>query len=62
MAGKILRLADHEESRETEFEIDYLLSLTVEQRVQLVLERSRLLLEMLASNGHPVVPGIIKRT
>jgi uncharacterized iron-regulated protein len=59
--ARILKLEGHDEQKEIEFELDFLLSLTIEQRVQLVLERSRLLLEMLARDGHPIVPGVSKR-
>lgn len=61
MVTRILKLEDHDEDREIRFELDYLASLTEEDRVRLALERSRMLLEMLARDGHPVVPSITKR-
>jgi hypothetical protein len=57
----ILKAEGHDESREIEFELDFLAGLTVEERINLVLERSRLLFDMLADNGHPITPGISKR-
>lgn len=62
MGTRILKLADHDEEAENRFHLEYLRSLTREQRVQLVIERSRMMLEMLARDGHPIVPGITKRT
>lgn len=61
MGTRILKLEDHDEDREVRFELDYLASLTEADRVRRALERSRLLLEMLARHGHPVVPSITKR-
>lgn len=61
MKSRILKMADHDEEREIRFELEFLAGLTVEERVRLVLERSRLLLEMLSENGHPLSPGVAKR-
>ena len=57
----ILKAKGYDESKEIEFELDFLAGLTVEERINLVLERSRLLMDMLADNGHPITPGISKR-
>ena len=57
----ILKAKGYNESKEIEFELDFLAGLTVEERINLVLERSRLLIDMLADNGHPIIPGISKR-
>jgi len=62
MKARVLKLKDHDEGREIVFELEFLARLTVEERVDLVLERSRMLYEMLARNGHSVTPGIVKRT
>ncbi|MBM4356438.1 MAG: hypothetical protein FJ109_22025 [Deltaproteobacteria bacterium] len=62
MKARILKLADHDEKKEVELELDFLAELTVEQRVTLVLERSKLLLDMLRDNGYPLSPGVSKRT
>jgi len=62
MKAKVLKLAGHDEELERKFELEFLAGLSVEQRVQLVLERSKLLLDMLRENGYPLTPGVIKRT
>ena len=64
MKQRILKVSkdDEREDVELEFELDFFARLSREELVRLVLERSRLLLEMLAQDGHPVVPGVTKRT
>ena len=61
MKARVLKLKNHDEEREIAFELAFLAGLTVEERVDLVLERSRMLHEMLARNGHTVTPGVVKR-
>ena len=62
MNTKVTKLAQHDEVLEREVELDFLAELTLEQRLELVLERSRLLLDMLRKNGHPLTPGVTKRS
>jgi hypothetical protein len=62
MKTKVTKLAQHDEALERDVELDFLADLTVEQRFELVLERSKLLLDMLRENGHPLTPGVTKRS
>ena len=61
MSDTTLKLREHDAEAEIRHELAFLASLTCEERVRLVLDRSRLLLEMMAQSGHPIVPGIAKR-
>ncbi len=58
-----LKLAEGEqdEERELEFEIAFLRSLTIEQRFDLMFERSRQMAESLRAHGHGEAPSILKR-
>jgi hypothetical protein len=58
----ILKLTDHDEEKEIIFELNYLFSLSIYERFQLMLNRSRELLKILEKNGHRRTPEIIKRT
>lgn len=58
---RVLKMVRHDERTEIEFELGFLASLSIEQRVALVLERSRLLREMLENHGHTLAPGHSKR-
>ncbi|KPJ49711.1 MAG: hypothetical protein AMJ41_02460 [candidate division Zixibacteria bacterium DG_27] len=58
----ILKLDDHDEEKEIEFELSWLLSLSTEQRFDLMFKKSRELVGLLEANGHRRSPEIIKRT
>jgi hypothetical protein len=58
---RILKLARHDEEAQREFEIDFLLSLTTQERFEMVLRHSREMLEMLIRNGHRKPFEVIKR-
>lgn len=58
----VLKLSDHDEEKEIEFELEWLLSLTVEQRFVLMFRKSRELIQLLEDNGHRRPDQIIKRT
>lgn len=58
----VLKLDDHNEDEEIEFELSWLLSLTLKERFQLMAKKTQELLELLESNGHRRPPQIIKRT
>lgn len=62
METKVLKLSCHDEEREIQFELDYLQTLSETDRARLALERSRMLMEMLARDGHRILPSITKRT
>ena len=58
----ILKVTEPDEQREVDFELDWLATLTEAQRFELMLERSRLLQQMLVQHGHREAPAIIRRT
>ena len=51
-----------DEEKEIDFELDYQLSLTADQRFQMMFQKSRELGELLKKNEHGKSPQIIKRT
>ncbi len=51
-AGGILKLTADDPERELEFELAYLRSLTTRERFDLMLRKSRELVESLARHGH----------
>ena len=57
----ILKLLDSDEEKEIQFELDYLFSLTVQERFKLMMNRNRELFNILENNGHRRSPEIIKR-
>ena len=59
--NKIYKSSINDEQKEMEFELDYLLSLTVEERFQMMFEKSRIIKNILARNGHRKAFEIIKR-
>jgi hypothetical protein len=59
--NKIYKSSTNDEQKEVEFEIDYLLSLTVQERFQMMFEKSRVIKEILIRNGHRNAFEIIKR-
>ena len=46
---------------ELDFELEYQLSLTVQQRFEMMFEKSNQIAQMLIDNGHRKTPQIIKR-
>jgi len=58
----ILKLTDSDEEKEIQFELDFLFSLSLHERFQLMLNRNRELLDILDKNGHRRSSEIIKRT
>jgi hypothetical protein len=57
----VLKLDDQNEEKEIEFELDYLLSLTLQERFQLMFKKTKELIELLERNGHRRPDQIIKR-
>ena len=58
----VLKLDDHNEEQEIEFELTWLLSLTLQERFQLMFKKTKELIELLERNGHRRPAQIIKRT
>jgi hypothetical protein len=54
-------LNEQDEERELEFELDYLATLTVQQRFEMMFRRSVELKELLEQHGHRNSPEIVKR-
>lgn len=59
---RILKLADDDEEKELEFELNYLSSLTFEERLKMMREKSREMLKQMIEHGHRRPFEIIKRT
>ena len=57
----ILKLEKDDSEKELEFEIDYQLSLTIQQRFEMMFRKSREIAQMLIDNGHRKLSEIIKR-
>jgi hypothetical protein len=54
-------LREDDEERELDFEIDYLLSLTFEQRMTMMLEESDRIASTLIENGQREPAAVVKR-
>lgn len=57
----ILKLSSDDEKKELEFELDYLSSLTFEERLKMMREKSREMLKQMIDHGHRRAVEIIKR-
>jgi len=58
---RILKLAEHDEEREIAFELEYLASLTVEERFDMMERKRRDILATLELCGHGRTRQIVKR-
>jgi hypothetical protein len=58
---KVLKLSADDEEKELEFELDYLSSLTFEERLKMMREKSREMLKQMIDHGHRRAVEIIKR-
>lgn len=59
---RVLKLTVDDEEKELEFELDYLSSLTFEERLKMMREKSREMLKQMIDHGHRKPFEIIKRT
>lgn len=57
----ILKLKQNDEEKELDFELDYLLSLTTEQRFEMMFRKSLEMAQLLRDHGHRKTPEIVKR-
>lgn len=57
----ILKINKDDGDRERQFELDYLLSLTVDERFKMMFERSAQIKQTLLEHGHRKAIEIIKR-
>jgi hypothetical protein len=58
----ILKVSDGNEKKELEFELNYLASLTFEDRLKMMREKSREMLKQMVEHGHRRPFEILKRT
>ena len=58
----ILKLAADDEEKELEFELEYLASLTFEERLKMMREKSREMLKQMVEHGHRRSFEVLKRT
>jgi len=58
----VLKIDNDDEEKELDFELAYQLSLTTQQRFEMMFEKSRVLKELLIKHGHRKPFKIIKRT
>ncbi len=58
----VLKLDNHNERQEIDFELDYLASLTTQQRFQMMLQKSREMALLLKRNGRRKSTQVTKRT
>lgn len=59
---KVLKLNRHNAKKEIEFELEYLKSLSVRQRFELMFKKTKEIVELLERSGHRKPFKIIKRT
>jgi len=57
----LLKLFSDDEEKKLEFELDYLSSLTFEERLKMMREKSREMLKQMIDHGHRRAVEIIKR-
>jgi len=62
MKTTILKLTKDNENEEIEFELNYLKSLTTNQRFQMMAKKTEELINLLGKNGNRKTTQIIKRT
>ncbi len=58
----ILKLKRHDEKKEIQFELRYLLSLSTKERFNMMINKSREVRKLLGENGYRRTTQIIKRT
>ena len=58
----ILKLSQADEVKELEFELDYLASLTFEERLKMMRQKSKEMLRQMIEHGHRRPFEVVKRT
>lgn len=61
MNRKVLKLKRHNCKKELNFELDYQLSLTTQERFKMMFEKSNMIKEILLRNGYRKTFEVIKR-
>lgn len=59
---RVLKLPHPDEEKEIRFELDFMESLTFQERFQMMLEKNKLIKKLLESNGHRKAAGVFKRS
>ncbi len=59
---RVLALDEHDEDRELEFELDFLETLTTQQRFELMFRKSREIAERLERHGHRSPFEVVERS
>ena len=57
----VLKLDKHDEAKEIAFEIEQLKKMSTKQLFIMMMEKSKIMKELLRTHGHPESPEIIKR-
>ena len=57
----MLKLKNHDEEKERRFSLENQQKLTVQERFQMLFEKSKLMKELLRDHGHSPPPQIVKR-
>ncbi|MBC8180930.1 hypothetical protein H8E88_07385 [candidate division KSB1 bacterium] len=57
----ILKLEEHDEKREIEFELEFLKSLTIQQRFEMLEEKNQFIKSFLYKDDNPKTTTIIRR-
>lgn len=57
----ILKLKNHDENKEIQFEIEQLKKMTVEERFRMMFEKSKIIQDLLNKHGHSEPVKIVKR-
>lgn len=60
--GRVLKLKRHNQAKEIEFELRYLSGLSVRQRFEMMLKKTREMLNLLEKSGYRRTFEVIKRT
>ena len=58
----IIKLDEDNQDKEIEFELNFLKSLTIKERFQMMFQKTREMLDLLEKSGHRRPSQIIKRT
>lgn len=58
----VLKLSQGDEAKELEFELDYLASLTFEERLKMMRQKSKEMLRQMIEHGHRRSFEVIKRS
>lgn len=60
--GAVLKLKQHDRYKELTFELEYLRSLTIQQRFRMCFQKSKEMKELLKRSGRRKTTEVIKRT